>query len=120
MLKKKMEAQRKQEALKNRLIAVFRAGLESPDPKTRELYGRILEDFLNALSGFVKIDPSGKWVFSPGSDQVLERYVKDHPTKITGEESELLRGSVDQALDPTVLVENSEGSNEKGKIQTGA
>lgn len=119
MLKKKMEAQSKQEALKNRLIAVFRAGLESPDPKTRELYGRILEDFLNALSGHVKIDLSGKWVFSPGSDQAFEQYAKDHPMRLSQDEQELLRGSVDRGLD-TVLVENSEGSNEKRKIQTGA
>jgi hypothetical protein len=108
---KKIDAKIRQKRLASRLIAVFKQGLESEDETTRALYGRILEDFLTALGGFVKIDPSGKWRFNGGVRE-LEDYAKEHPMKLSQDEQTLLTKTVDQALDSTKTVENSGVTNE--------
>ncbi len=91
--KKNLPSGRRQD-LKDRLVAVFRAGLESPDPVTRKRHGEILEGFLSGISEFIEVDPAGKWRLKKrararlkkiSADRQAAARVKKTPNKATGE-----------------------------------
>ncbi len=66
-VKKKNLLSGRRQDLNDRLVAVFRAGLESPDPVTRKRHGEILEGFLSGISKFIEVDPAGIWRLKKGA-----------------------------------------------------